>query len=149
MGAFASAWFARAHPEAVAGCVFIAPGFSFLERRWNNLTDAQRAQWQRTGLLRVKNEWVDIEIGYCLPADREQYSPSELAAGWTTPAVLFHGLVDEVVPETDSLDFIRQAKYPKIELRLFKDGDHRLTAYKDDIAAEVGRFFSHLLSGSE
>jgi uncharacterized protein len=149
MGAFASAWFTLRHPEAVAGCVFVAPGFSFLERRWNNLTAAGREAWKRTGKLHVTNDWVDTEIGYCLPADREMYRPRILAAGWRTPALLFHGLADEVVPETDSLNFIREAAYPGIELRLLKDGDHRLTAYKDEIAAEIGRFFARLLPRPE
>ncbi len=149
MGAFASAWFARANPDTVLGCVFLAPGFTFLERRWNGLTEAQRAEWQRTERLRVKNEWVDTEIGYGLPADRGLYRPSDLAAGWRTPALLFHGLADAVVPETDSLDFIRQAAYPGVELRLLKDGDHRLTAHKDEIAAETGRFFARLLARCE
>jgi pimeloyl-ACP methyl ester carboxylesterase len=34
MGAFAAAWFAVRHPEAVVGCVLLAPAFRFLERRW-------------------------------------------------------------------------------------------------------------------
>jgi pimeloyl-ACP methyl ester carboxylesterase len=144
MGAFAAAWFARANPDAVAGCVFLAPAFGFLERRWNPLTDAERAAWKRSGRLRVKNEWLDVEVGYGLAEEREQFHPRDLAAGWRTPALLFHGLADETVPETDSLDFVRNVAYPAIELRLLKDGDHRLTAYKDEIAEETARFFLRL-----
>ena len=144
MGAFAAAWFARAHPEAVAGCVFLAPAFGFLERRWNPLTEAERAAWMRTGRLRVANEWLDVEVGYGLAEEREQFYPRGLPVGWRTPTLLFHGLADETVPETDSLDFVRNVEYPRMELRLLKDGDHRLTAYKDEIAGEVGRFFTRL-----
>jgi len=51
------------------------------------------------------------------------------------------------VPDTDSLYFARHADYPQIELRLLKDGDHRLTAHKDAIASATGAFFAGLLDG--
>jgi alpha-beta hydrolase superfamily lysophospholipase len=146
MGAFASAWFARRNPGAVVGCVLLAPAFAFLGRRWDRLTEAERAEWQRTDRLRVKNEWVDVEIGYGLVAEREAFRAADLADGWETPLLIFHGLADDLVPVADSLDFLRRAAYPGIELRLLKDGDHRLTAYKDEIAAEACRFFARRLS---
>lgn len=149
MGGFASAWFAIAHPEAVVGCVFLAPAFGFLDRRWGRLTKAERAEWKQTGRLRVKNDWVDVEIGYGLAEERERFRPADLGANWRTPALIFQGLADDTVPETDSLDFARHAAFPAIELRLLKDGDHRLTAYKDEIAAEAGRFFARLLARPE
>jgi alpha-beta hydrolase superfamily lysophospholipase len=127
--------------------VFLAPAFGFLERRWNPLTEAERAEWKRTNRLRVANEWLDVEVGYGLAEEREQFPPHLLPLGWRTPSLLFHGLADETVPETDSLDFVRAVAYPQVELRLIKDGDHRLTAYKDEIAHETGRFFTRLLAG--
>ncbi|HSQ56269.1 MAG TPA: alpha/beta fold hydrolase [Gemmata sp.] len=59
MGAFAAAWFSRANPKSVLGCVFLAPAFGFLERRWNPLTEAERKEWQGSGRLRVKNDWLE------------------------------------------------------------------------------------------
>jgi pimeloyl-ACP methyl ester carboxylesterase len=141
MGGFASAWFTLAHPEAVVGCVFLAPAFRFLQRRWDRLTPAERDEWQRTDRLPVKNEWVETELGFGLVEERHLFRPNDLAARWNAPALLFHGLADDVVPVEDSLDFIRETKYPEVELRIFKDGDHRLTAHKDEIAAEACRFF--------
>jgi pimeloyl-ACP methyl ester carboxylesterase len=122
MGGFAAAWFAKHNPECAVGCVFVAPGFGFLDRRWDELTADERAEWERTG-----------------------FRPVQLVAGWRTPSLLFHGLADEVVPHTDSLFFIRHVGYPRVELRLLKDGDHRLTAYKDTITAAAGAFFADLL----
>lgn len=145
MGGFATAWFTRRHPDRAIGCVFLAPAFGFLERRWNRLTPAEREQWKRTDRLRITSDWVDVDVGYGLMDGREAFHLRNLAAGWGTPALLFHGLADDIVPIDDSLTFIRDVPFPQVELRLLKDGDHRLTAYKDEIAAEAGRFFARLL----
>jgi alpha-beta hydrolase superfamily lysophospholipase len=144
MGGFAAAWFATQNPACVVGCGFVAPGFGFIDRRWDALTADERAEWERTGRRRVTNEWVDVELGYGLVAERERFAPRQLVRDWRTPALLFHGLADDVVPYTDSLSFVRGVGYPRVELRLLKDGDHRLTAYKSAIAAAVGAFFAGL-----
>jgi uncharacterized protein len=146
MGGFAAAWWAKRNPGTVVGCVFVAPGFGFLERRWNALTDAERDEWRRTGRRRITSQWVDIEVGYGLVEEREAFTPRALAAGWAHPALLFHGCADDLVPAADSLDFLRAAECPDMELRLFKSGDHRLTAYKEEIAAGSGQFFARLLA---
>jgi pimeloyl-ACP methyl ester carboxylesterase len=145
MGGFAAAWFARRHPEVVPGVVLLAPAFGFLTRRWTRLTPDEREVWRTTGRLRVTNEWVDTEIGYDLVEERDQFSADDLAVCWATPTLIFHGLNDDVVPADDSIEFIRATTYPRVELRLLKDGDHRLTAHKDEIAAESGRFFARVL----
>lgn len=145
MGGFASAWFAKANPERVVGCVFLAPAFGFLDRRWNNLTPEEQIAWARTGQRLVKNEWVSVEIGIGLIEERARFRPEELVSGWRTASLLFHGLADDVVPDSDSLFFARRVEYPHVELRLLKDGDHRLTAYKDAIAGATGAFFANLV----
>jgi alpha-beta hydrolase superfamily lysophospholipase len=145
MGGFAAAWFTAHNPDAVVGCVLLAPAFGFLDRRWGRLTRDEREAWRNTGRLRVTNDWVDTEIGYGLVEERARFRPADLAAGWRTPALIFHGLADDAVPDSDSLEFVRRVRFPRVELRLLKDGDHRLTAYKDEIAAEAGRFFARLL----
>lgn len=145
MGGFASAWFAKDHPACVLGAVLLAPAFGFLDRRWEALAPEERAAWQRTGRRRVANAWVDVEIGYGLVEERDRFAPRHLVCGWATPALLFHGLADDTVPDTDSLFFLRHVDYPHVELRLLKDGDHRLTTHKDAIATAAGAFFANLL----
>ncbi|MCS6865779.1 MAG: alpha/beta fold hydrolase [Gemmataceae bacterium] len=147
MGGFAAAWFTRSYPEQVVGCVFIAPAFAFLQRRWDELTPAERDQWQRTNRRRVVNPWVTAELGFQLVAERERFQPAQLVAAWRTPALLFHGLADDIVPYTESLFFLQNVEYPSVELRLYKDGDHRLTVYKNAISAATGTFFASLLPG--
>jgi pimeloyl-ACP methyl ester carboxylesterase len=141
MGGFVSAWFAVDHPEAVTGCVLFAPAFRFLDRRSADLNQAELAEWKRTGVRRVRNEWVDVEIGYGLVEERARFDPVALARRWRTPLLVYHGLADDTVPAADSLAFVETTDYPDVELRLLKSGDHRLTALKDEIAAEACRFF--------
>jgi pimeloyl-ACP methyl ester carboxylesterase len=146
MGGFAAGWFAHRHPGAVVGCVFVAPGFGFLHRRWASLTAAGQIEWQRTGRRELVSPFATGHLGYGLVADCDRFRPADLAAGWTTPALLFHGWADDTMPPSDSLDFLRDSPGPDVELRLFKGGDHRLTAYKEGIAAGCGTFFARLLA---
>ena len=95
-----------------------------------------------TGLLRFRNEWLDVELGYGLMEERERFSFDQLASEWATPLLIFHGLRDETVPYEDSLELVRRSGFPEVELRLFKDGDHRLLALKDEMAEEACRFFA-------
>ena len=66
----------------------------------------------------------------------------KLAAELSRPMLILHGMLDTVVPYQVSLTFMEQAVCPHIELRLFKDGDHRLLAYKDELAESACNFFS-------
>lgn len=141
MGGMATAWFAKQKPNVV-GTVLIAPAFHFLDRRWNQLTEAERQAWQQTGKLRVVNDWLDVEIGYGLAEERQRFPLKNLVADWQTPALLLHGSADEVVPDTDSLQFLRSVNEPRVEVRLYKAGDHRLTAYKSEIAKAAGEFLA-------
>lgn len=146
MGGFAASWFTVRRPELISGCVLVAPAFGFLERPWERLTDSEREKWRKTDRFRVKNDWVDTEISYGLLEERDQFRPYNLAAAWKTPALLFHGLDDDVVPDSDSLAFIHQTTFADVELRLLKAGDHRMTAFKDVIARESIRFFERVMS---
>jgi alpha-beta hydrolase superfamily lysophospholipase len=91
--------------------------------------------------LRVRNDWVDTEIPYALVEERGRYPFDRLTSEWRKPLLIFHGLRDDMVPYTQSLQFMQQAECPKIELSLLKDGDHRLTAYKEEIAEAACAFF--------
>jgi pimeloyl-ACP methyl ester carboxylesterase len=144
MGGFAAAWFAKRNPDLIAGCVLVAPAFHFLERRWNAVSNADREAWKNTGQLTFRNEWVEAKLGYGLVADKAQWTLRELADGWHHPTLLFHGCGDDTVPDEESLEFVRWSPPGDVELRLIRDGDHRLTAYKDRIAAGAGDFFARL-----
>jgi alpha-beta hydrolase superfamily lysophospholipase len=142
MGGWASTWFAlRQGPATIPAVALIAPALRFLHRRWESLSPGGREEWQRTGRLRVRNDWVDAEVGYGIAEERDLFPTDALAAKWQTPLLIYHGLGDEVVPAADTLAFVEAVKFPAIELRLLKGGDHRLLPYKDELAEEICRFF--------
>lgn len=149
MGGWAAAWFAVERGTAAVPAVgLIAPAFRFLHRRWDSLSPQERELWQRTGRLRVRNQWVDVEIGYGGVEEMERFRPEALAARWGTPLLLYHGMADDTVPAGDSLAFVERTAFPEIELRLLKGGDHRLLWYKDVLADEFCRFFGRWWQGT-
>jgi uncharacterized protein len=141
MGGWASAWFTARHPATVLACVLIAPGLDFLWTRWDALTEDERQKWRRTGRLAVHSQWADTEIGYGVVEEIGLFPLDALVRGLARPVLIFHGLHDDVVPVSQSLDFLERAAYPAIELRIYKDGDHRLLAYKSEMAESACTFF--------
>lgn len=146
MGGWASAWFAALHPdrmakrmaERVTACAFVAPAFRFIE--FIRLTDTEREAWRRTGRHRFRNEFVDVEIGYGLAAEAEQFKFELLAEKFRTPSILFHGTADDIVPHSISVEFAEQCA-AKIKLHLIEGGDHRLNGQKDEMARAACDFF--------
>ncbi|MGH9937231.1 MAG: alpha/beta hydrolase, partial [Blastocatellia bacterium] len=140
MGGWVSAWFAAKHPGRVAACALVAPAFRFLE--WKRLSAAERDEWRRTGRLRVRNEFVDVEIGYELTAGADDYPFETLAYEFRAPAIIFHGMADDTVPYSLSLEFAARCVSGDVEVTLFKSGDHRLNREKESLAFAACEFLA-------
>ena len=140
MGGWAVAWFAALNPQRVRACAFLAPAFRWLE--WHRLTVAERQQWQETGRLRVTNQWIDLELGSGLATDAAQFPFERLVAQFQTPSLLCHGILDDTVPYTHSLEFMERCRMTEVQLLLLKNGDHRLNAEKEFLARSVCDFFA-------
>jgi pimeloyl-ACP methyl ester carboxylesterase len=134
MGGWATAWLAARRPEAVPACVLMAPALRFLDRKWNRLSKAEREEYRRTGRLRVRNDWIDVEVGYGLAEERTHFAASELFSRWATSALLIHGMRDRDVPHADSVEFIESVTRGEVELHLIREADHRLTGYEAVVA---------------
>lgn len=149
MGAWASAWFAVRRPERVGACVLVAPAFDFPWRRWQQLDETARDEWRRTGKLRLRNEWVDLELGYGLVEEADRFPLDGLAAEWDRPLLVFHGMRDDVVPFSLGVDLAGRIVRREVEVRLFSQGDHRLNRHKETLAEEALSFFRrHGLDGT-
>jgi pimeloyl-ACP methyl ester carboxylesterase len=140
LGGWAAAWLAARSPELVAACAFIAQAFRFLEAP--RLNEAEREAWRRTGRHRVINQFVDLEVGYQLLAEADRFTWPALVAGFRTPAIIFHGMDDEIVPYPTSLEFASACAAADLELLLIKNGDHRLNRNRELIARASGNFFA-------
>jgi pimeloyl-ACP methyl ester carboxylesterase len=134
MGAWASAWFALRRPELVRACVLLAPALDFLANRWEVLSAAERERWRQTGKLRFRNEWLDTELGYGLAEERAAFPLARLIAEWRTPALVIHGMRDDVVPPAGSIRFVEALQHREVGLHLFEEGDHRLSGYEAKVA---------------
>jgi uncharacterized protein len=142
MGGWASAWFAARQPEAVAACALVAPALDFLRARWQRLSEAERAAWRQTGRHRVTNAWIDVDLGYGLVEEMDLFPVAALAAGLTRPLILFHGMQDDTVDYRQSVAFAERCAAVPVELRLFNHGDHRLLAWKEEMAEAACAFFA-------
>ena len=140
MGGWAGAWFAAREPERIAACAFVAPAFRFPE--WDGLSQAERDAWRRTGRHRVQNEFVDVEIGYGLTAEAAAFKLEVLAEQFRSPLIIFHGLRDDLVPYSLSLEFAAHCAATDVELCLTKSGDHRMNPDKEKIARTACDFFA-------
>jgi len=147
MGGWAAAWFALGNHERVAACALLAPAFHFPSARWDRLNATEREEWRRAGVIHVKNEWLDVELGYGIVEEIPLFPHKRLLENHATPTLIFHGLRDEVVPPAHTLEFVEKCKYPQIELHLFKDGDHRLSEHRVEMAEATCSFFERVLRG--
>lgn len=129
----------------VAGCAAIAPGLGFAQRLVAALPPEELAAWRRRGVRRVRNAWVDVELGYAFVADGLAYRTEDLAARLRAPALLLHGSEDEVVPVATTLGFAAAARSAAVETRVFPGGDHRLSAEKHVISDLIVRFAARAL----
>ncbi len=50
--------------------------------------------------------------------------------------------IDHHVPYSESVDFTARCSSVKVELRLLKDGDHRMNLHKSEIARAACGFFA-------
>jgi alpha-beta hydrolase superfamily lysophospholipase len=142
MGGWAAAWFTLRERDSVPACVLMAPAFDFLHKRFLALSPEEQARWKQSGRLRFQSEWVDAEIGYGLVESGREFPAERLAAELSRPVLIFHGMMDTAVPYADSIAFLERAVHPEMELRLLKDGDHRLLSYRHQIAEAACEFFA-------
>jgi pimeloyl-ACP methyl ester carboxylesterase len=141
MGGWAAAWWGLQSPEFVGALGLIAPALHFPHGFWNRLTPEQQEQWRRTGRLHFKNDWLETDFGFGLVEDARNYPVAKLCSQWRLPALIFHGMADDVVPYRQMLEVVEHVEKAAIEIRLWKGGDHRLIEYKEVMAEALCAFF--------
>lgn len=133
MGACAAAWYAATNADQIAACAFIAPAFNFVNLLVDQIGQNRLREWKKNGLIKFTNQYGTTELGYDLVEDWRQYPLSQLAARFSTPALIIHGMRDDAISYLHTLGFAGRATSSEIDVILVKDGDHRLTAHKEKL----------------
>ena len=135
MGGYLAALYASRHPE-VTRLVLLAPAFYFPQRWPETLGRGRTEDWRRSGSMEVfhHTEGRNRCIRYGLIEDASHYEP---APDFLQPALIFHGLQDDVVPMAYSQEFA--ATHPNVTLRLLAS-DHQLTDQVEVMWDEARQF---------
>ncbi len=137
MGGYLAALYAALHPET-ARLVLMAPAFSFASR-WESLLGADGLQrWRTTGATEVFHygDQCPREVSFDLYSDSLRHPPFP---DFTQPALIFHGLRDEIVPIGLSRQFV--LGHPNAVLREL-DSDHELLSALDQILTGSADFLT-------
>jgi uncharacterized protein len=135
MGGYLAALYAARHAE-ITRLVLLAPAFGFA-RLWPEWLGAAAVEaWRRSGWMEVFHyaDNCQRQLGYELLEDGARY---EDYPSFTQPALIFHGIHDDVVPVEYSRQFA--AHHPNARLKMVESG-HELLNVLDDIEPQVTRF---------
>lgn len=137
MGGWLAGLYAAAHPE-VERLVLLAPAFGF-NRRWpERLGSAEMERWRRDGALAIFHYGENRirTVGYQLVDDAARYPDFP---DFRQPALIFHGVHDDVVPVRYAEEFSRGR--PNVELQVV-DSSHDLLNVLDPVAERAVAFLA-------
>jgi pimeloyl-ACP methyl ester carboxylesterase len=133
MGAWLACHAARALPGRIAALVGIAPALDFTERLIRPaLTPALAATLARDGVIEVPSDYGEpTPIARALIEEGSRHLLLDGPIALAMPVRLLHGMQDADVPYAFSLEAARRITGSDVEVRLIKDGDHRLSRDSD------------------
>jgi len=130
MGGATALWHVARAPAEIVAAALVAPavGMAAEMERWAG--PERLARWERDGVVRYASEVVESDLRWGLIEDLRRFDLAELAAALRTPTLIFQGQRDTSVEWRDVAAFAALARPGIVELRLYADGDHRLTDRK-------------------
>ncbi|MGE0743709.1 MAG: alpha/beta hydrolase [Rhodospirillales bacterium] len=134
MGGWIMLLVARAHPKRVAGLVGIAAAPDFTEDLiWERMDEAQRATLMSAGVIHAPSQYdpVPTPITRALVEDGRRHLLLRRPITVHCPVRLLHGMRDPDVPFARALQLADALLSADVEVRLIKDGDHRLSRPQD------------------
>jgi pimeloyl-ACP methyl ester carboxylesterase len=139
MGGYLAALYAARH-ATITRLVLLAPAFGFA-RRWPERLGAGAVEaWRRSGWIEVFH-YADSRprrLSHCLLEDGMRY---EDYPDFSQPALVLHGLHDDVVPVEYSRQFVAVHSNARLEI---VDSGHELLNVLEDIGPKVSRFLLSL-----
>jgi pimeloyl-ACP methyl ester carboxylesterase len=146
MGAWLACHAALALPHRIAALVGLAPALDFTERLIRPaLTPALAAALARDGVIEVPSEYGGpYPIARALIEEGRRHLLLDGPIALAMPVRLLHGMQDRDVPYRLSLEAASRITGSDVELRLIKDGDHRLSRESDlaRLADELDRLLA-------
>ncbi|HVG94262.1 MAG TPA: alpha/beta fold hydrolase [Planctomycetota bacterium] len=134
LGSLAVAWWSATRAGRSTANVLIAPAFGFMTRFLEEIGPERAAAWEREGVLRYRNEWLDTPLRHALVSDAARHDEARLARIYATDTRILHGLVDDRVPWQVSVEFAERCRHRPLDVVLLGGGDHRLGDRVDDLA---------------
>lgn len=126
MGAGCGLFFAARHPQKIRAAVHIAPALE-LDRGLLRLVGPEKAKrWEEEGVILFEHELGAYDLPWSLIENLRSHSVAELSRQYQTPTLFLQGMQDTSVSWRSVADFTEAAQAAKIELHLFRGGDHRL-----------------------
>jgi len=136
LGGYLAALYASRQPTQVERLVLLAPAFQF-PRRWRErYSDQDWERWRREGSAPVFHygDGGERRLGFQFVEDAARY---EEEPGFSRPALILHGVRDNVVPAAISSEYA--AGHPGVRLVLLESG-HELTDVLEPMWIEVSRY---------
>ena len=145
MGGWISLLLALRRPQRVAGLIGIAAAPDFTTRIEAALTPEARTEMERTGLwLRPSQYGAPYPIARALLEEGRRHLLLHQPIPLNIPVRLLHGQQDPDVPWQHSLTIAERLASADVQVRLVKDGDHRLSTpanlalLRQEVAALLG-----------
>lgn len=131
MGGWIALLAGRALGDRLAGLVGIAAAPDFTS--WGlTVGEAERRQLERHGFFTRPSDYGEpYRYSAALIADAPAHLLLDGQIGITAPVRLLHGQRDDAVPWRLSLDIAARLTGDDVQVRLIKDGDHRLSREAD------------------
>ena len=134
MGGWLMLLAALRRPQRIHALIGIAAAPDFTEDLiWAELTSDERARLQRDGQLPQPSAYAadPYVITQLLIDEGRQHLLLRGPIGLDCPVRLLHGVADPHVPVAVSLQLANRLTSQDVQLRLVKDGDHRLARLQD------------------
>ena len=115
--------------KQVAGMLGIAIAPDFTENlMWRIFTETQKAELEKEGVLYLPSDYDEpYPVTYNAILDGREQCLLDKQINIDCPARFIHGMLDADVPWETSLNTLNQLSSSDVQLRLLKDGDHRLS----------------------
>lgn len=131
MGGLTTLWYSSMNPGRVKANVVFAPAFEMAGRFLLGVGKDRAREWRREGKIHIQTDFAEFDLAYAFVEDESRYRTGELMRSLKTPTLIIHGSEDETVPCMLSRQFA--ARVESVELKVLEGGDHRLTAYKEEL----------------